>query len=64
LRITQDDAARRYGISMDPAGEYHDIVAGESEARRNQAADRPRSEDRKAHFASSLVIGFCLRRLR
>jgi hypothetical protein len=49
---------------MDPAGEHHDIVAGEGEARRNQAADGPRPENRNAHSASSLVIELLHRRLR
>jgi hypothetical protein len=49
---------------MGPTGEYHDIVAGEGEARCNQAADRPRSEDRNAHSASSFIIGHSRLRLR
>jgi hypothetical protein len=56
LSIAQDEAARGHGIRMGATGEHHDIVAGEGKTRRNQAADRPCSEDRNAHFASSLVI--------
>ena len=57
LNIAQDEAARGHGICMGSTGEYHNIVAGEGEACRNETADRPRSEDRNAHSASSRVIG-------